>query len=66
MAGHLRSPAAALRELPRHWPNPVEATAGVRAPFNELPRLPFQLAFTVVRVARFAGKHVARRALGRR
>lgn len=66
MTGHLRSPAAALRELPRHWPNPIEATAGVRAPFDELPRLPFQLAFAALRAARFAARHLARRALGSR
>lgn len=54
MASFLRRPAGALRELRRHWPNPIEATVGVRGPFNELPRLPFQLAFATVRAARFA------------
>lgn len=54
IGGYLRRPLAALAELPRHWPNPIEGTAGVRAPFNELPRLPFQIAFSVARIARFA------------
>jgi hypothetical protein len=53
MSYFLRRPAGALRELRRHWPNPIEATVGVRAPFNDVPRLPFQLAFAAVRAARF-------------
>jgi hypothetical protein len=54
MSFFLRRPAGVFRELRRHWPNPIEATVGVGAPFNGLPRLPFQLAFAAVRVARFA------------
>jgi hypothetical protein len=54
MAGHLRRPAGLLGELRRHWPNPIEGTIGVGGPFNELPRLPFQVAFTALRTARFA------------
>jgi len=54
MGSYLRRPLAALEELPRHWHNPIEGTAGVRAPFNEMPRLPFQIAFALVRAARFA------------
>jgi putative nucleotidyltransferase-like protein len=53
MSSFLRRPAGVVRELRRHWPNPIEATVGVRAPFNDFPRLPFQLAFTAVRAARF-------------
>jgi hypothetical protein len=33
--------------LPLHWPNPITATATVSGPFNELPRLPFQIGFLV-------------------
>ncbi|GAC1650447.1 MAG: hypothetical protein NVS4B3_09230 [Gemmatimonadaceae bacterium] len=36
-----RDRVAALR---RRWPNPIEATIAVGGPFNDLPRLPFQLA----------------------
>jgi len=54
MSLFLRRPAGVLQELRRHWPNPIEATVGVGAPFNGFPRLPFQLASAAVRVARFA------------
>jgi hypothetical protein len=49
LANYLRSPAGLLPALRRRWPNPIEATFGMRAPFNELPRLPFQLADCVAR-----------------
>jgi hypothetical protein len=35
------------------WPNGIEATVGLRGPFNGLPRLPFQVAECVTRTARF-------------
>jgi hypothetical protein len=54
MALVLRRHRGVLRELRRHWPNAIEATVGVRAPLNDFPRLPFQLAFTAVRAARWA------------
>jgi putative nucleotidyltransferase-like protein len=53
-AADLRRPATALRALLRRWPGPVEATANLRAPFNRLPRLPFQVAECVRRTSRFA------------
>jgi hypothetical protein len=43
-----------LNELRCHWPNPIEATARTGAPFNRLPRLPFQIANGVIRALRFA------------
>jgi hypothetical protein len=43
-----------LDELRCHWPNPIEATARTGAPFNRLPRLPFQIANGVIRALRFA------------
>jgi putative nucleotidyltransferase-like protein len=50
---YLRHPARVLRgllrELPRHWPNPIEATMTWKGPFNELPRLPFQVGHVVSR-----------------
>ena len=50
-----RSPREALRlrALYSHWPNPIEATVGVNGPFNELPRLPFQLGNCAVRTIEF-------------
>lgn len=53
MSGCLRDPAGALRALRLRWPNGIEATVGMRGPFNALPRLPFQLAECVTRTARF-------------
>jgi hypothetical protein len=40
-----------LRELPRHWPNPIEATATVGGAFNSLPRMPFQVGHLISRAA---------------
>ncbi len=51
---YLRRPAGALEELSHHWPNPIEGTVGVGGPFNELPRLPFQVAHTLARTAQFS------------
>ncbi len=53
MALCLRHPTRALRALGLRWPNPIQATVGLGAPFNDLPRLPFQLAECVSRTARF-------------
>jgi hypothetical protein len=47
-------PGRFLRELIRHWPNAIEASAGIGAPFDDGPRWPCQLAFVAVRAARFA------------
>lgn len=47
----LPRPAGARWPLRRHWPNPLAGTMGVGAPFNELPRLPFQLAYAGIRLA---------------
>jgi hypothetical protein len=54
IGSYLGRPRDLLRELRRHWPNPIEGTAGVGGPFNALPRLPFQLAHVVVRGAWFS------------
>ena len=49
LAESLRHPGDWLAALGRRWPNPIEATLSTRAPFNELPRLPFQLADCLAR-----------------
>ena len=55
LAVYLREPGRLLRqlpkELPRHWPNPIEATVSLKGPFNSLPRLPFQLGHVASRSA---------------
>jgi hypothetical protein len=54
VADQLRRPDGLWREVKRHWPNPIEATAGVGAPFNDRPRWPFQAEFAFLRALRFA------------
>ncbi|MCU1281948.1 MAG: hypothetical protein JWM53_5494, partial [bacterium] len=53
MANLLGQPRAMLSAARQRWPNPIEATIGVGALFDEAPRLPFQLAECVRRAARF-------------
>jgi len=61
MSDYLWRPAGWLRALRIRWPNPIEATIGVGGPFNEIPRLPFQIRECLSRAARFAGEMRARR-----
>ncbi len=60
VAVYLRHPGrmwrGLLRELPAHWPNPIEATASLRGPFNDVPRLPFQLGHIVSRTVALVGQ----------
>ncbi len=53
MADSFRHPTQLVRRLCLRWPNPIQATVHVGGPFNELPRLPFQLWECVLRTARF-------------
>ena len=53
MISYLRHPAGMLKALRRRWPDPIEATIRMRGPFNEMPRLPFQLGNCFKRVAGF-------------
>jgi hypothetical protein len=53
MAFHLRHPKGLFQALRLRWPNPVQATARVGGPFNELPRLPFQIAECFQRTGKF-------------
>lgn len=43
IAVHLRHPIGFLKSMRERWPNAIEATFRVQAPFNNWPRLPFQL-----------------------
>jgi hypothetical protein len=51
---HLRQRTGVLESICRSWPDPITATVCVRAPFNGLPRLPFQIAFCLKRSAQIA------------
>jgi hypothetical protein len=54
MAVYLRRPQGLLAALRQRWPGAVEASIGVGASPDDLPRLPFQLAECVSRTLRFA------------
>ncbi len=56
MSAHMRHPMGLLQALRKRWPNAIEATVRVKAPFNNWPRLPFQLWECVQRVIGFAGQ----------
>lgn len=53
MGRYLRNPSGLLNDLRNRWPNPIEATVSVGGPFNDLPRLPFQVGDCIARSARF-------------
>ncbi len=53
MGAYLQHPAGVLKALRERWPNAIEATIGTRAPFNNWPRLPFQLGECVLRTSSF-------------
>lgn len=54
MAAYLKDPNGVLQALRQRWPNAIEATAGTQAPFNNWPRLPFQLGECFLRTTAFA------------
>lgn len=56
MSSYLRRPRGALGDLRNRWPGPLEATVRTGGPFNELPRLPFQLGHGLARTARFLAR----------
>jgi hypothetical protein len=59
VAVYLKQPGRVVRglikELPHHWPNPIEATMTLKGPFNEIPRLPFQVGHVFSRAAAMLG-----------
>jgi hypothetical protein len=50
----LSRPVLALRETPWHFANPVEATIAIGGPWNDWPRIPFQILHAALRTAQFA------------
>jgi hypothetical protein len=52
MAELLRHPSGLLAGLRKRWPNPIIATISVNGEFNNLPRLPYQMANCLSRIAR--------------
>jgi hypothetical protein len=53
MLTRLRLRKDLLRGVRHRWPNPIEATITMNGPFNDLPRLPFQIANSVFRLGAF-------------
>jgi hypothetical protein len=53
MSTYLRHPRGVLKAIGTRWPDPIEATIRLRGPFNEMPRLPFQIGNAVWRTVRF-------------
>jgi len=49
----LRRPTALYQALREHWRNPVQASIEMNAPFNNVPRVPVQLAAAFRRVPDF-------------
>jgi hypothetical protein len=55
----LKRPVLLIRELPRHWPNPIEATVNLRGAFSDTPRLPLQVGEVFVKIARLVRSTVS-------
>jgi hypothetical protein len=53
MLSHLRNQGNLLDGLRHRWPNAIEATTTMNGPFNELPRLPFQIGNSLFRIGAF-------------
>lgn len=62
MAAYLQHPTGVWHALRERWPNAIEATIGTQAPFNNWPRLPFQLGECVLRTIAFARQIVSHNA----
>jgi len=56
-----KTPLALFRAARERWPNPIAATASLHAPYNDLPRLPFQITDYVLRTVKLLRKVSARR-----
>ncbi len=54
LKAHILHPAQALRAIRLRWPNPIHATVELGADFDELPRLPYQIADSARRATLFA------------
>lgn len=56
MSAALSYPVRTLKGLRHHWPSAVEATVSLGGPFNELPRLPFQVGKCLSRTAAYIAR----------
>jgi hypothetical protein len=53
MLSHLHQQGNLLSGVRHRWPNPIEATTTMHGPFNDLPRLPFQIGNSLFRLGAF-------------
>ncbi|MEP6922737.1 MAG: hypothetical protein ABI967_16585, partial [bacterium] len=53
MGFYLHHPAGWIRALAARWPTPIVGTIGTGAPFNNLPRFPYQVSYMLIRSVRF-------------
>jgi len=53
MASYWRRPIGIWSALRERWPNPITATIRLEGPINDLPRLPFQVAYAALRCKQF-------------
>lgn len=56
MLGHLRGGKDLLAGIRHRWPNAIEATTSMNGPFNNSPRLPFQIGNALLRAASFLSR----------
>lgn len=56
MMSHLRNQSNLLAGLRHRWPNAIEATTKMNAPFNNLPRLPFQIGTSLLHLGAFLAR----------
>jgi hypothetical protein len=56
LAQRLQSLPSLLDALRIRWPNAIEASIGMRAPFNHMPRLPIRIAESLRRSLSFAAR----------
>jgi hypothetical protein len=50
MSTYLRRPAGVLSALRKRWPDAITATVEMKAPLNNVPRLPIQVGASLRRV----------------
>lgn len=50
LMSRIGDPGGLIEEVRFRWDRPIEASLDMNAPFNSIPRLPFQLAATLMRV----------------
>jgi Uncharacterised nucleotidyltransferase len=53
MSHYLRHPYGISKAVRARWPSAIQATVNVNGPFNDVPRLPFQIYYVLLRALDF-------------